>query len=934
MIAYDRPISNADVDYFVSFDNRQVGELQGQALVDKLTADKAKGSIVMINGAPTDPNAGEFKAGAHSVLDDERLQDRQGVRHAGLEPRQGPDGDGPGDHARSADDGFVGVYAANDGTAGGAIAAMRSAGIDPASRPTTGQDAELAGIQRIVAGEQYMTVYKAVKQEARVAAQLAVAVLNGEADSDLVNEQIDNGQKDVPSVILTPVEVTQDNIDDTVVRGRLLDGRADLHPGLRGGVREARADAGQLGSEPGMTASATATAAPLLELRGVSKRFGAVQALSGVDFDVGAGEVVGLVGDNGAGKSTLVKVMSGIYLADEGEYRFEERQRTVDSPVDATALGVATVYQDLALCDNLDVVANLFIGREEIANGPAGALRSLDEASMEQQAAELLQTLTVRAPERALGGRPAVRRPAPVGRDRALADRRGEGRAAGRADRRARRRADRAGARADQAPARAGPRRRRHLPQPRRRLRGRRPHLRAAPRAQGRRLRGAGRPRASRSSAASPAPSSASARARAEAGSGGAMSTAAQPAPTPVPAAPGERPPRFAMLQRVAQGELGSMRVLLGLVVIWTIFTVANDRFLTSTNLVNLSLQIAATGMISVGVVLVLLLGEIDLSVGIVSGLCAARDGGAGASSRAGRRCSRSPPRSRSARRSGCSRGSIVTRFGIPSFVVTLAGLIGWQGALLWVLGDTGTVNITTAGDRRPRRHVLRRRHRLDPRGARRRARSRPPRSPPAVAGCAPGSRPRRPPVVAVRVAAVAVVTFGVVAVLTADRGVPLALVILVGFVVIFDYIVRRTTFGRHILAVGGNAEAARRAGIHVNRIRVSVFVLASSMAACGGILFASRLLAVNQSSGGSDLLLLAIAGPVIAGTSLFGGRGTVWSALLGGLVIGSISNGMDLLALPSSTKYMVTGGVLLAAVVIDAAARQRRQQRAGGLRS
>ena len=147
-----------------------------------------------------------------------------------------------------------------------------------------------------------------------------------------------------------------------------------------------------------MTATATTNGAPLLEMRGVSKRFGAVQALTGVDFTVGAGEVVGLVGDNGAGKSTLVKVMSGIYLADEGEYRFEDQARKVHSPVDATALGVATVYQDLALCDNLDVVANLFIGREEISNGPAGVLRSLDEASMEQQATELLQTLTVKLP--------------------------------------------------------------------------------------------------------------------------------------------------------------------------------------------------------------------------------------------------------------------------------------------------------------------------------------------------------------------------------------------------------------------------------------------------------------------------------------------------------------------------------------------------------
>jgi len=406
------------------------------------------------------------------------------------------------------------------------------------------------------------------------------------------------------------------------------------------------------------------------------------------------------------------------------------------------------------------------------------------------------------------------------------------------------------------------------------------------------------------------------------------MSTAAatpEPDRTAAASAEERRPGRFDVLQRIAQGELGSLRVLLALVVIWVIFSLANERFLTATNLVNLSLQIAATGTISVGVVLVLLLGEIDLSVGIVSGLCAAvmavlaeQHGwgpvlailagiGAGAAI-------------------GLFQGSVVTRFGIPSFVVTLAGLIGWQGALLWVLGSTGTVNITqqaivdlankffdgtsayvlaavvVAGFAAATLNARRRRR---------------------AAGLAAAT----PPVVAARIAGVAILAFGVVAILTADRGVPLALVILLAFVVFFDYVVRRTRFGRHMLAVGGNMEAARRAGIPVNRVRVTVFVLTSVMAACGGILGASRLLAVNQSSGGSDLLLLAIAGPVIAGTSLFGGRGTVWSALLGGLIIGSISNGMDLLALPSSTKFMVTGGVLLAAVVIDAAARQRRQR-------
>ncbi len=408
------------------------------------------------------------------------------------------------------------------------------------------------------------------------------------------------------------------------------------------------------------------------------------------------------------------------------------------------------------------------------------------------------------------------------------------------------------------------------------------------------------------------------------------MSTAAAaPEPQAQPASPGSSEPRpggrFAVFQRVAQGELGSLRVLLGLVVIWGIFAIANERFLTATNLVNLSLQIAATGMISIGVVLVLLLGEIDLSVAIVSGLCAsimavlveqhgwAAAPGIAAAIGAGALI-------------GLFQGGVVTRFGIPSFVVTLAGLIGWQGALLLVLGSTGTVNITnpaitdlagkfftgaTAWIIAAAVVALFALSSLDARRRRLRA----------------GLVAATPVVVAVRVAAVALVSFGVVAVLTEDRGVPLALVILIAFVVVFDYIVRRTRFGRHILAVGGNAEAARRAGIRVDRVRIMVFVLGSSLAACGGILFASRLLAVNQSSGGSDLLLLAIAGPVIAGTSLFGGRGTVWSALLGGLVIGSISNGMDLLALPSSTKYMVTGGVLLAAVVVDAAARQRRQR-------
>jgi len=187
------------------------------------------------------------------------------------------------------------------------------------------------------------------------------------------------------------------------------------------------------------------------------------------------------------------------------------------------------------------------------------------------------------------------------------------------------------------------------------------------------------------------------------------------------------------------------------------------------------------------------------------------------------------------------------------------------------------------------------------------------------------GLRPRPLIEVIGRLALVAVALLAVVVVLDRYRGLPLALVIFLGVVVLFDVVIRRTTYGRHILAVGGNIEAARRAGIAVAGIRVSVFALAGLMAAAGGIMGASRLQAVNQSSGGSDILLNAIAAAVIGGTSLFGGRGSAFSALLGILVIASISNGMDLIGLDSSTKFMVTGAVLLAAVTIDALGRRGR---------
>jgi D-xylose transport system permease protein len=379
-----------------------------------------------------------------------------------------------------------------------------------------------------------------------------------------------------------------------------------------------------------------------------------------------------------------------------------------------------------------------------------------------------------------------------------------------------------------------------------------------------------------------------------------------------------------AMARRLARGELGSLRVIVGIAVIWTIFQIANDRFLSAINLTNLTLQIAAVATISIGVVLVLLLGEIDLSVGAVSGLAASvmavlsvKEGvdpafaivlgllvGTGI---------------------GLFNGAMVTAFGIPSFVVTLAGLLAFQGFQLLVLGDTGSVNLpdsiitdlTSEFFAPGVGWIL---------------------AAVVIAAYAGGLFLQRQgrvragldadpvPILAARVLLVAAAVIVAVAILNADRGVPLAIVIVVALMVIFTFLTERTIWGRHVFAVGGNEEAARRAGIRVNRIKISVFMFASTLAAAGGVLAASRLLSVNQQSGSGDTLLLAIAGPVIAGTSLFGGRGFIWSALLGAIVIGSISNGMDLLALDSDIKFIITGAVLLLAVTIDAVTRRQRQ--------
>jgi D-xylose transport system permease protein len=406
------------------------------------------------------------------------------------------------------------------------------------------------------------------------------------------------------------------------------------------------------------------------------------------------------------------------------------------------------------------------------------------------------------------------------------------------------------------------------------------------------------------------------------------MSTAVPPVtddPTaaPVPGA-AEAPGLRAAIRKLTEGELGSMRVVIVLFVIWAIFTIADSSFLTSRNLTGLAQQTAALGMVSVGVVFVLLLGEIDLSVGAVSGLAAS------VMAVLNVKHGWNPYLAMVAglvvgAAIGVFQGTVATRLAIPTFVVTLAGLLAWPGAQLKVLGSTGTVNIDDAAITNLGTTFLA--HWLAWVVAI-----------VAIAAFAAATaltfvRRTRAGLeteplfnAVVRVGATAVAILAAVAVLNGERGLALSMLVLVGVVVVCHAVLSRTTFGRHVYAVGGNAEAARRAGINVTRVRITVFMLASTFAAAGGILAAARLLAVNQSSGGSDLLLLAIAGPVIAGVSLFGGRGIVWSALLGALVVQSISNGMDLLSLESSVKFMVTGAVLLAAVSLDAILLQRRR--------
>ncbi|WP_432028326.1 sugar ABC transporter permease [Streptomyces sp. 1222.5] len=378
--------------------------------------------------------------------------------------------------------------------------------------------------------------------------------------------------------------------------------------------------------------------------------------------------------------------------------------------------------------------------------------------------------------------------------------------------------------------------------------------------------------------------------------------------------------------RKMKAGELGSLPVVLGLAIICIIFQVLNSEFLSAQNISNITVTMVGTGMISVGIVFVLLLGEIDLSVGSVSGAASALAAvltvnqgwpewvavlvaiAAGAAI-------------------GSLHGFFFAVLGAPAFAVTLAGLLFWLGFMLKVLGEDGTINLdsdgligklttytfTDVGAAYGLAVVVVALFFVSSfLGNRRRE----------AAGVP--SRPLSDTVL--RTVLLAVVSFAGAYLYNQYKGLPLATVIFLAFLVGTDFVLRRTPYGRKIFALGGSVEASRRAGINVTAVRISVFAISGGFAAIGGLFLASKIASANQSAGTGDLLMNAIAAAVIGGTSLFGGRGRTWNALLGVLVIVSIQYGLQLESIAEPVKYMITAAVLLTTVVIDSVTRKTQK--------
>jgi D-xylose transport system permease protein len=380
-----------------------------------------------------------------------------------------------------------------------------------------------------------------------------------------------------------------------------------------------------------------------------------------------------------------------------------------------------------------------------------------------------------------------------------------------------------------------------------------------------------------------------------------------------------------AFLDRVRAGDLGSLPVVVGLAIIWTVFQSLNPVFLAPNNLVNLLFDSATVGVIALGIVCILIVGEIDLSVGSVSGFASAVVGVLWVN--------QGWPVA-AAILAAVAFGALIgavyavlfNRFGMPSFVATLAGLLSILGLQLYLLGSTGSINLPYGSPLVEFGQLL---VMPDPVSY---ALAALPGIVMFVLGYRTATRRRDAGLSAQPMASLLLrsvfITFVlelIVYYLNLDRGIPWMFGLFVGLVVALNYALTRTKWGRQMLAVGGNREAARRAGINVRFIYLSAFMLCSGLAAAGGILSAARLASASQQAGTGDVNLNAIAAAVIGGTSLFGGRGSAYSALLGIIVIQSIASGLTLLDLSSSLRYMITGAVLAIAVIVDSLARRSR---------
>ena len=394
-------------------------------------------------------------------------------------------------------------------------------------------------------------------------------------------------------------------------------------------------------------------------------------------------------------------------------------------------------------------------------------------------------------------------------------------------------------------------------------------------------------------------------------------------------APPGEEPLGRRIVENVKGGNLGNWPVVLALGIMVLVFSLVANNFFTAVNFNNIITQMAGTTLLAYGVVWVLLLGEIDLSVAYVSGFAGVvvaelQVPGSGHDFPGLIAIALALATGASI---GLVQGSLVALIGVPSFVVTLAGLLICQAVILQQLGFQGTIGIQDKQINDVANYVLTKNTgwivaivftiglvgaSLGTYISRRRS------------GLPTGNLL----LTAARVVFFGGLAFAVVAICNHAQprpGLPLVGLILLFLVVLGSYVAGRTTFGRHVYAVGGNAEAARRAGINVKRIRILVFMISGSMAAMGGIIFASRLNGVDLNAGGGTILLDAISAAVIGGVSLFGGRGRVTAALFGGVIIGTISNGNDLVGYSDWLKYLITGSILLAAVTLDTVARRRQ---------